>query len=83
MDLFMKFVEENVDRTQDSKVERMILLKKELDKEFAHYCRKRNLSFNEGIIQLMEQALQHEKQHSNQTAQEKEPSPARFMDDAL
>jgi hypothetical protein len=31
----------------------------------------------------MEQALQHEKQHRSQAAQEKEPSPARFMDDAL
>lgn len=83
MDLFLKFVEENVDRAQESKAERLILLSKEMDKEFAHYCRKRNLSFNEGVIQLIEEALKNEKRPKRQADEDKGPDPSMFMSDAF
>ncbi|MFC7443227.1 hypothetical protein [Laceyella putida] len=83
MDLFLKFVEENVDRPQGSKVERVVLLPKEMDKEFAHYCRKRNLSFNEAIIQLMAEALKNEKRPGGPATEENGPNANLFMNDAL
>ncbi|MGA8943527.1 MAG: hypothetical protein WB502_12570 [Thermoactinomyces sp.] len=58
MDVFTRFVQENVDRPQETKTERVLVLPKELEKEFGDYCCKRNLSFNEAVIMLMEEAVQ-------------------------
>ncbi|MBA4603771.1 hypothetical protein [Thermoactinomyces mirandus] len=58
MDAFTRFVRENVDRPQSVKAERVLVLPKELEKEFEYYCRKRNLSFNEAVVMLLEKAVQ-------------------------
>lgn len=57
MDAFTRFVQANVDRPQDVKVERVLVLPKELEKEFEHYCRKQNLSFNEAVIMMLEEVV--------------------------
>lgn len=84
MDAFTRFVQKNVDRPQDVKAERVLVLPKELEKEFAHYCRKWNLSFNEAVIMLMEEAVKSgQKIKSDRKSEEERPNAARFMNDAL
>jgi hypothetical protein len=83
MDLFQKFVQENVDRPERSKSERILLLPRQLEKEFEHFCRKRNLSFNEGLILLIETALSQEKKPKQAEKETVQPNPQMFMNDAL
>lgn len=83
MDLFQKFVQENVDGPERSKSERILLLPRPLEKEFEHYCRKRNLSFNEGLIMLIETALSQEKKPKQTEEEAAQPNPQMFMNDAL
>lgn len=84
MDAFTRFVQENVDRPQDVKTERVLVLPKELEKEFAHYCRKWNLGFNEAVIMLLEEAVKSGKKiRSDRKSEEERLNPAGFMNDTL
>jgi hypothetical protein len=83
MNLFQKFVQENVDQSQTSKSERILLLPRELEKAFEHYCRKRNISFNEGIIGLIEDALDLEKKPQQPEEENTRSNSKMFMYDAL
>jgi hypothetical protein len=84
LDLFTRFVQENIDQTETSKEEILLVLPKELVRAFEHYCRKRNLRFSDAIVQLMEEALANEKKPTRRDPEEKEGPDARlFMKDAL
>lgn len=84
MDVFTRFVQENVDQVQTSKSERVVILPKELEKSFEHYCRKRNLSFNEAVVKLIEAACKSDqKKKPDHQAEEKEPDATLFMNDAF
>ena len=84
MDVFTRFVQENVDQVQTSKSERVVILPKELEKSFEHYCRKRNLSFNEAVVKLLEAACKSDqKEKPDHRMEDKEPNPALFMNDAF
>jgi hypothetical protein len=84
MDVFQRFVQQNVDQVQTAKSERVVILPRELERSFEHYCRKRNLSFNEALVKLMEEACKSEqKGKKDQKKDEQEPDAALFMNDAL
>jgi len=82
MDWFTKFVQENVDQTESSKTEHILLLPREVSKAFEHYCRKRNLSFNEAIVKLIQEALERDKKPQQKQEEKQSPNPRLFMNDA-
>lgn len=82
MDWFTKFVQENVEQTESSKTEHVILLPKEVSKAFQHYCRKRNITFNEAINQLVQEAIKRDQKKPIEPEKENDPNPRLFMNDA-
>ncbi len=84
MDAFSRFVRENVDCPQEVKSERVLVLPKELEKEFEHFCRKRNLSFNEAVITLLEEAVKNGlKIRNDRKSEEGRPNVDTFMNNIL
>ncbi|WP_124726601.1 hypothetical protein [Staphylospora marina] len=83
MNIFEKFVAENVDGGQRSKREHVVLLPGELSQAFEHWCRKRNLSFSQGVAELIREALEKEKKRDKDKKEPALPDASKFMRDAF
>lgn len=82
MNLFEKFVRENVDQPASLSTEHIIKIPAELSKAFEHVCRKRNQSFNEAVHSLIKEAVdKDQKPQKTPSESPADPDPVKFMGD--
>jgi hypothetical protein len=76
-----RFVQTKMDLTKTPLTERNVVIPVHISMEFEHYCRKRNLSFNQAMVSLIEEALMKENKPKKIEMERQEPNASLFMGD--